>query len=253
MTDENNRTDNTKLAIPPKIPKPGSWLKRGIAAQRAQADEAIKIIDPTRTPNRIGLVIDDSGSMGEDGMKSVHAGVRSFTNSCDFNTTSLAIYPLNRENKPLSVDFDPINLYVGTLQHTGGTQLYTKLDQLVDNENITRAVVFSDGVPTDCRLMSDNFSYENKPRAFGEGVLAKYIEKELPIDTIYIGEDVPYEGKHSAGYTELEEIAKRTGGVFCHFKSVLSLGTSLKYLAPKYRALLMNEELKKKVEKGESL
>jgi hypothetical protein len=51
----------------------------------------------------------------------------------------------------------------------------------------------------------------------------------------------------------MEEIAKLTGGIFVWFKDSTSLNHNLKYLAPRYRALLANADMKAKVEKGESL
>lgn len=243
MTDSNNA-----LAQKPKPPTMGS-LKKGIALNRQQAEEQIKTIDPLTVTNRLGLIIDDSGSMGRSGMEDVHKGVRGFTSSCNYQDTSIAIYPLNASAKSLICDYDIINLYVGTLWDTGGTPLWEKLQEMLEKESLTRAVVFSDGVPTDGHFNKEDVEkdIQNPYYTNPKKTLDKYIEKKVVIDTIFIG----LEG--SSGYKEMKDIAEYTGGTFVHFKDSFTLGTSLKYLSPRYRALLANEELKVKIERGEQI
>jgi hypothetical protein len=48
-------------------------------------------------------------------------------------------------------------------------------------------------------------------------------------------------------------IAEQTGGVFIHFKDSKSLTSGLKYLSPGLRGMLMNPEIKAKIEKGETI
>jgi hypothetical protein len=244
----------TNLTVKPKMPS----FKKGIALAREQAENTISSIDPTKVPNRLGLVFDDSGSMGGKSIEDAHTAVKNFTNSCNFNDTSIAIYPLNKDKKPLTIDYDLLNLYVMGILADGGTPLYHKLLEMIENENMTRAVVFSDGSPTDSKLTGTCESWDSKPAAFAQDIITKYIEKKIPIDTIYIGyasdvTDVYEDGSKPAGYREMEKIAELTGGIFIHFKDSTSLSNNLKYLAPRYRALLSNAELKSKVEKGESI
>lgn len=234
-----------------KVIKPPSF-RRGIALNREQAEETIKKIDPLTVPNRIGMVFDDSGSMSGKSITDAHSAVKNFTVSCNFNDTSIAIYPLNRDPKPLTIDYDLLNMFVQGIQATGGTPLYAKLLDMFEKESITRAVIFSDGDPTDSRLLGNSEYWDSKPSTFACDIIDKYKAKEIPIDTIYIGKVNDDETKPS-GYREIEEIAKRTGGIFIHFKDSNSLASNLKYLVPRYRALLANAELKEKVQRGESL
>jgi hypothetical protein len=182
------------------------------------------------------------------------AAIRSFTSSCNPQDTSIAVYPLNASKKPLTCDFDLVNAYVGGIWATGGTPIYTTLKNLVnadyDNvpENITRAIVFSDGSPTDSSIYGNEgmFGYSDS------GYLAKevvkiYQEKKIPVDTIYIGT------KDTQPHKEMQKLAELTGGTCVHFQDTLSLSKSLKYLAPKFRALLSNPEIKARIERGEQI
>ena len=244
-----------KIAIKPKPPTFGG-LKKGIAATREKNEQTIKTLNPLECQNRLAIVVDDSGSMGHSGMEAVHKGVREFTSSCNIGDTSITIYPLNANPRGLICDYDVINIYISTIWDTGGTPLYGTLAKLIETEEITRAIVFSDGSPTDFHLLlSDNIEApkESYIKNQATAILDKYVTENIPIDTIYIGEDKDWSGKESSGYTEMKSIADYTGGTFCNFKDSKTLSTSLKYLAPKYRALLANEELKKRIEKGEQI
>ncbi len=263
MSNEITKQDNTNLVIKPKPPS----FRRGIAATRFNNEQTIKQTDPTTVPNRIGMIFDDSGSMGsreytDSKISNAHTAVKNFTASCNMNDTSIAIYPLNMEPKPLTIDYDILNMWVLGLTGTGGTPLYTTLLKLIDNENITRAVVFSDGSPTDSKLVGSSESWDSKPKDFALSVVKKYTDKEIAIDTIYLGtesdigytddtEDADY--VYAPGYNEMKELAKLTNGIFIHFKDATSLSKNLKYLAPKYRALLANAELKEKISIGETI
>jgi len=226
---------------------PIGGLKKGIAANRQAFDNNLRSIDPTTVPNRLGLVIDDSSSMGEEGMSNAHKAVKSFTDNCNMKDTSIAVYPLNREPKPLTCDYDLLNMYVLGLKATGGTYLYTTLKKMIE-QSITRAIVFSDGGPTDSCLVRDPDSYNYmKDDTLALSIVKEYKEKEIQIDCIFIGlED-------SNGYKELQELSKQTNGTFVHFKDTSSLAKSLKYLAPKYVALLANPEIKARIERGEAI
>ena len=243
-------SDENALKIPTKPP---IGLKRGIGAARATFENTMKNIDPKTVSNRIGIVLDDSGSMGYDGMQNAHKAVKGFTNSCNMTDTSIAIYPLNKEAKPLICDYDILNAYVSGIGATGGTPIYGILANLIELEPITRAVVFSDGEPTDSSCLvgeqpdNNDFYYGSKDPKKAMEVIAIFNRKELPIDTIFIGDD------GSKGYREMKKLAELTNGTFIHFKDSNSLSTGLKYLAPKYRALLANPEIRAKIERGENV
>jgi hypothetical protein len=239
-------SESTNLTVKPKMPS----FKKGIAANREQAEATLKTIDPKTVPNRLGLVFDDSGSMSGDKITNAHSAVKNFTMSCDYTTTSISLYPLNIDPKPLTVDYDLLNLFVMGIKADGGTPLYGKLDAMITNESITRAVVFSDGSPTDSKLIGHSESWGSKPSDFALSIIKKYTDKEITIDTIFIGEC--YDNT-SGGYAEMKKIAELTNGVFIHFKDSLSLSTGLKYLSPRFRALLANAEIKERIQKGETI
>ena len=240
-------TDNTSLTQKPKMPIPGQGFKKGIAANREQANSVIEKLDPNTVPNRIGLVFDDSGSMAGQQIEDAKIGVKNFTQASNYQDTSIALYPLNKDKKPLTVDYDILNLFVLGLTAGNGTPLYTKLVDMIDNEKITRAVVFSDGSPTDSKLLGSAESWDSKPKDFAVSCITKYTDKEVPIDTIFIGQE------HDSGYKEMQEIARLTNGVFVHFTDTNKLAQNLKYLAPRYRALLTSADLKEKIQKGETV
>lgn len=241
--------ENTSLKIPIKPPIGG--LRKGILANKANFDSKMKDIDPQTVPNRLGLVIDDSGSMGSDGMANAHLAVKNFTANCNMLDTSIAIYPLNKEAKHLICNYDLVNLFVSSIMATGGTPIYGILDKLITNEPITRAVLFSDGSPTDSSITReyvDTVFSDSKPKEVAIACINKYKDKEIPIDTIFIGQD-----EISQGYNEMKKIAELTNGTFIHFKDSTSLSTGLKYLAPKFRALLANADIKARIERGENV
>lgn len=233
--------DKLKVVVKP----PMGGLKKGISANRANYEKQIKEINPNEVPNRLGLVMDDSGSMGQEGMENAHSAVKNFTSSCNHLDTSIALYPLNAEKKALIVDFDVVNMYANGIWATGGTPIYSVLSNLITEQPITRAIVFSDGEPTDSHILKTECGYSwGDDGTIARKVIDMYIQKEISIDTIYIGEG---ESK------ELKELARVTGGTYINFKDTKSLSQGLKYLAPKYRALLSNPELKEKIERGEKI
>ena len=237
MTDENNKlAKNISDLFKPK--------KYGIAAQRAAAVEKLKSVDPENCPSRIAIVMDDSGSMGGQPIHDAHDGIEIFTRSCNPADTSISIFPLNTGEKPLTIDYDLLNMYVKSINATNGTPLYETTDRALAT-NITRAVLFSDGAPSGGE---PDYQSELKFSKWHEDVVAKAIELKIPLDTVFIGSEFdrrPIE--------IMKDLADRTGGIFVHFKDTASLSRNLKYLAPALRALLMNEEIKAKIERGESI
>lgn len=244
--------ENNSLTKPIKM---GS-LKKGLAANREAYNEKMKSIDPTTVPNRLGVVMDDSISMGHDGMEKSHQAIKGFTNTCNPLDTSITIYPMNEKEKPLTCDYDLLNMFVVGIWANGGTPTYGTLERMYKTENITRGILFSDGEPTDSSVLADkkreetndDFWYGKKTNELAMKVVGLANEKKAPIDTIYIGYS-----KEDKGYREMEELARLTGGTCIHFKDAASLSSGLKYLAPKYRALLANPDIKARIERGESV
>ena len=208
------------------------FKQTGLAARVAQAKNTQpEIFDPLSKTNRIGLVIDDSASMGMEGMAKAREAVEAFIKNCNSADTAIAIYPLNADPQSLANDFALVGIYASTIQATGMTPLYDVLNRMLEREPITRAVAFSDGEP-------NGHVYE-------EDTVKLYIEKKVPIDTIYIGRE------SDSGYQIMKSLADKTGGIFLHFTDASVLSKSLKYLSPRLRYMLENAELKGKIQKGE--
>jgi len=239
-----------------KIIAPKKW---GVGAQREQAKKLLEELDPKTMPTKLAIVFDDSGSMASRNVKDTatkiddaKSGIRNFSSQCNPRDTALAVYPLNVESKPLTCNFDLLNLLVSGIEATGGTPLFTITLRVLESEDkYTRAILFSDGSPTDSSTYFYKSDEEDPEEGTGEDIKTKVIrvanEKKCPLDTVYIGE------KESSGYDLMKELADKTGGIFIHFTDSASLSANLKYLAPALRGILMNAELKAKIERGESI
>lgn len=241
MSDENSLT---KI---PDIMKP--QRSSGLAGRRKQVEAQLKEINPKELPNRLGLIFDDSGSMSGKPLEDAKLAVQNFTNNCNKMETSLCLYPMNGPARSLTIDYTSLNVLVMGIndRDLGGTPLYTVLKKLLDNEDITRGVIFSDGSPTDSHYDWQGSSIDQPTSTVKDMSIHDAKQKGIPIDTIYIGM------KGLPGYKEMEWIAEQTGGIFIHFEDSKSLSNNLKYLSPALRPLLMNAELKAKIQKGEQI
>lgn len=234
-------------------------LGMGISGARRAAQARLAETKPEDCPHRLGLIFDDSGSMGGDPIKDAISAVASFLSSCSPLETSVTIYPMNKDSKPLTNDYPLINMFVTSLNHNlGGTPLYSTLIRMLNETSITRGIVFSDGAPNSNEMYAGSRFYgdenedeedftnkqSNSPKM---QAIALAKEKKTPIDTIYIGED------YESGFKEMEWIAAQTGGIFVHFKDSASLNRSLKYLSPGLRGLLTNPDVKARIERGETI
>lgn len=208
----------------------------GLAAKKKAVTSAITnnttpTLPPAQMPDRIGIVMDDSGSMAGKAIKDAHEGIEEFLRNCKPTTTAVCVYPMNEQPLHLCTTLPQLAQLVKNISATGGTPLLETLHKMITNEQLTRAIVFSDGYPN-----TTNMDEEVK----------LCTEKRIPVDTVFIGEEDSY------AITFMKELATRTGGVFLHFiPGKSSFATAFKYLTPGFRALLMDEETRKKVERGE--
>ena len=218
----------------------------GLAAKKAAALAAEKeqeaIVDPRLTPmappaempDRIGIVMDDSGSMHGQKMSDAHSGIDEFLRCCKPTTTAICIYPMNTLPIKLNTTLPQTAIMVQKIGATGGTPLLETLDTMLENESLTRAIVFSDGSP------NSEFRFEE--------VTAKCRAKEIPVDTVYIAGSWANEMAESF----MKRLADATGGIFMKFEA--GKGTfrgSFKYLAPGTRMMLMDDNFRARVERGE--
>lgn len=216
----------------------------GLAAKKKAASVAIEqAIDPrtivttpaAEMPERIGIVMDDSGSMHGSKITDAHEGIEEFLRCCKPTTTAVAIYPMNQPPMRLNTELPNTAIVVKKIWATGSTPLLPTLENMIDTESLTRAIVFSDGSPD--------------TEAGFEKVVAKCKEKSIPVDTVFIS------GSYASEYAEqfMRKLAEATGGIFMKFEA--GKGTfkgAFKYLAPVNRALLMDKSFKEKVERGEA-
>jgi len=229
-------------------------LGMGISGARRAAQAKLAEIKPEECPHRLGLEFDDSGSMSGQPLRDAITAVQNFLTSCSPLETSVAVYPMNKEPKALTNDYNLINLFVGSFRDAelGGTPLYATLINMLKDGQITRGIIFSDGEPTDGRKRYSAWDDEEEtmkvdPETPKDKAIKSAKEKKIPVDTVFIGY------KDSNGYKEMQWIAEQTGGIFVHFTDSASLSKSLKYLSPGLRGLLTNPDIKAKIERGEQI
>lgn len=208
----------------------------GLSAKRKAIANKLAEVNPEECLHRLGIVFDDSGSMSGQAINDAHSAVTNFLTTCSALETSVAIYPMNAEAKPLTNDYQLITMYINGVYATGGTPLYRTLRRMLKEQKLTRAIVFSDGCPN-----QEDQLYERAD------TIAVAKAQETPIDTIFIGM------KDAVGYDEMKKLAEDTGGIFVWFEDSTSLSRSLKYLSPGLRGLLTNPEVKNRIEKGEQI
>jgi uncharacterized protein YegL len=218
--------------MPSNISKPNKIGLTGFAA-RAKLHEKTAVEDGViMADNRIVLLLDNSGSMNEvDGgakpkIELLKDAVQGFINACDFSNTAVGMYAIPVDSSTVKLTDQGALVMLAVLGFTapGGTPMGESMRQALEHEPMTRAVLISDGEATDNPFNAA----ENYKRA------------EVPIDCIHIGS-----GK--GGEETLVKIAEMTGGKFLKFTDVAKFATALKYLSPKYRALLADPSVAKAI------
>jgi Mg-chelatase subunit ChlD len=216
--------------MPDNLQKKNKIGLTGFAA-RAKLHEKTAVEDGViMADNRIVLLLDNSGSMSETGgskskLELLKDAVQGFVNACDFSTTAVAMYPIPVEKNEVKLTNQGALIILASLglDASGGTPMGHSMAQALEHEPMTRAVLISDGQATD-----DPF-----PAAHN------YKKADIPIDCIHIGS--------GAGEETLVKIAEITGGKFLKFSNVNAFATALKYLSPKYRALLADPSVAKAI------
>lgn len=219
----------------------GTKVPKLFSAVRQSTEQATKLEDAAATmPNRIALMLDSSGSMSDrvqhnkskiDYLKDAVAG---FLDAVNFNDTSIALCTFGASpevNTGLTCQKDLLNTMTLQLAATGGTPLHACMEGVIGSLSLTRAVVISDGEAGDWR--------HDVPDCPPVSCIPGYIEMGVPVDCVHIG--------NGSGAELLQEIAQRTGGIFIAFKDITNFAKSLKYLTPKFRAMLtaMGSEARK--------
>jgi Mg-chelatase subunit ChlD len=196
----------------------------GFAGRVLKHSQNQPLAETIDSPNRIALMLDNSGSMSESGgepkskIELLKTAVEGFLNSCDFSNTAVAMYPIPVEANVVSLTKQSALLQLATLQldASGGTPLGDTMTTVLENEPITRGVIVSDGEQTDGDLCFTTAKH--------------YRDASIPIDCVHIG--------YGRGEETLQRIAEMTGGTYIKFKDVSQFAKAMKYLSPRYRALL---------------
>lgn len=226
---------NDSLSIPVKFTV---GRKVGFAARRDEVRKQMDAIDPSTCRNRIVIEIDDSGSMGREGMEQAHRAIDAFLSSCNPLDTSISLYPMNKDSLSLTNDYSTVRSTANEIWATGGTPLYSVAQKALEGEALTRLIIFSDGSPT------DNYGGYGDVEMNSEKTIRMAIEKKISIDTVGIGH---------GEFLPLQNLSEKTNGIFLKFTGPEVFAKQMKYLAPAHRAALANPEIKAKIERGEQI
>lgn len=216
--------DDNKLSRP--IDKSFSLTKGKLSAIQTPFQQRIasKTINVLEMPNRIALALDCSGSMSGSKMTNLKQAVNNFVDKCNAADTAIGIQTFGLDDEqtyPLTTSYMLVKITIDTLEAKGNTPLYKALTRIYEDMGITRAVLVSDGCPTD---------------SFGEGIVEQYKQSYIPIDCVHIGDS-------GGGEDVLKRIAEMTGGIYIKFTNVQALSNGLSYLTPNKRALLTSGQI----------
>jgi len=261
------------------VSKPKTGLSALVAKEKERLEEEAKLALAKRTEDkkneqwappeamleRLRVIFDDSGSMGstQAGTKLDDAkeGTVELLKNCIPNQTSVAVHPMEyrfTDLTKLTTNLPALSVLVRGIPSGGGTPLFETLKhaQLAEPK-ATRYIVFSDGSPDHY----DETSYK-------EDTIKRAIEEKTPVDTVliwqayapahYTEQEKKAQEEYSTNvmkaskeYKLLQELAERTSGYFLVFdRNKMDFKQGLKYLAPKLRLALMNEQVRKDLEAG---
>lgn len=198
--------------------------------------------DPLMKPNRLGIMLDISGSMAsrEDNTKPkiehLKDAMQGFLSSCNPADTSVAVetfpsvsdsesvssyaFNSNGASLPLTTSNSPVvMLTIIGLQSNGGTPMAPAMRRMAENNSITRGILLSDGEA-------------DYPRHAKDVARQYFASQEIPIDCVHIG------GSRD-GEELLKEIAEITGGLYIKFDRVDNFAKNFKYLTPGMRHLML--------------
>ena len=217
-----------------ELSKPNKITVGGGLHSRLKSAELLKEVAPQADvknfPNRLAIICDFSGSMGEraagrwdtDNLKTklqlLQEAVQDFALRSNPVDTAIAV-----ESFPIGFRIDLTNdsqqVYMRMLGAStlGDTPMGEGLRNALQQHTPTRGMLISDGDQTD-----GNNCFE---------VATSYKERTIPVDCVHIGNS-------SGGEATLKRIAEITGGMYLKFKDVQSFSESFHYLLPEARAQL---------------
>lgn len=243
MSDDNKLVTNKPTSLTkPSSPFAAKKSKLQLAAEAAKAS-----LNPQDCKEKIFLLVDDSGSMGQKGIKNAKQAVSEFLRVCNPLDTAVGLYSFAPKHYDLTCDFPLLDVLKESLSPDFGTPLFRTLDSIFEQQKgaergFTRVVALSDGSPDYDDV--DRVSIDALPESAGP-IISKFIANSIILDTVYIGCSETDEGARV-----MEKIAKQTGGIFLHFKEGGTFAAAFKFLAPAFRAMLTDGNFKEKIEKG---
>lgn len=194
-------------------------------ARQAEARTAAKP-SPAQMPNRIGLMVDCSGSMGvvdviagdsKPKVELMQMAYDAFVGAVNFDDTALACthFPSSRKDLALTNIYALAYIHSASFSASGGTPMAEAMDKTLEYP-ISRAIIISDGEAYGCIREAE-----------------RYKAAEIPIDCVHIG---------SSGQGEelLSNIARITGGIYLKFTSTEAFVKAFEYLTPAKRHLMLN-------------
>lgn len=215
-----------KLAVKNKISIGGSLHGRIAAAEKMK--ELQPQIDPRNMPNRLAIVADFSGSMGDRGsgrwdndtrkskLDLLKEAVQDFAFRSNPNDTAIAVESFPRGFRiELTTNQSEVYLRMMSASTLGDTPMGEGLRNALEYHNPTRAMLISDGDQTDAEA----------PFRAAED----YKRREIIVDCVHIGES-------KGGEETLRRIAEITGGLYIKFKDVASFAANFHWLLPESRA-----------------
>lgn len=172
-------------------------------------------IDVNTLPNRLVIMIDQSGSMNGEPIKLLETAVQDFVMKSDSSNTAIAVKSFPSDtNIELTNDKMKLWMLLMGLRASGGTPMNTCMRDCLGHSNtMTRAILISDGQPDSSPLETAKL----------------YAKREVKIDTVHIGET-------TMGEDVLKQISEITGGLFVKFKDISSFSKAFAFLLPESRA-----------------
>jgi Mg-chelatase subunit ChlD len=152
---------------------------------------------------RLMLIQDCSGSMTcalRDKTSRIDAAktaIEHFITKCDSRISALGLIAFETSatlRAPMTTSYLTLSLATWSLQPDGTTYMGKALTLARETESLTRAILISDGEPVDPNCV--------------ETEVLQFIERKIPIDTIFVGD------AEGAGAALMRSIAERTGGFF---------------------------------------
>jgi hypothetical protein len=202
-------------------------------------EEAVKNIKPEQLPNRIGIILDDSGSTAGECWKSELLALNAILDRSNALDTSYTLYKLNEGLvQSISIDYDTIKSKASASFFGYSTPTNKALRDMLP-QNCTRLILISDG------------ESDNDTLALQEA--EKYKLAGIKIDTVFVEGKGYYGGFFTSEKAKnfMRLVAATTGGIFMTFDNLANFINAASMLAPAYRGMLEDKKTRLMLGSGE--